>query len=169
MTPTHHIHRNIIDDLNSMGVGIRDLPSVIKAEAITEGHRRIEKKAVEQTVVLFYLNIEGRVVVDSSHFGDFILLSPCMQLENVERLFGRIKPPFSVVFYDLVLSLIHAGVIATYIHIESNIEMLLVEENRIRVSGEHVCYTSERNSSSFVFEVFFGADGGLFLISKPVV
>ena len=169
MTPVHHIHRNIVDDLNSMGVRIRELPSVILAEPITEDHRRIENQEVEHTVVPFYLSMDGAVVVDSSYFGDFTLLAPCMISENVERFFGQIKRPSSIVFCDLLLSLIHAGVIATYIHIDSKIELEIIEDDRIRVSGEHVYYTSERNSSSFVFEVSLRADGSLFLISKPVV
>lgn len=120
---------------------------------------------IEKQPLLWLSEDKTQVVLDARYFDD---LNPCDATRlsrGQEAVLGKIKPAARVMApSQLADFLMSAGILQTYIHIESSLQ--LKEEtvtkdgtHELHFAGTHLYFTNERNEDRLAFQFRLAPDG----------
>ncbi len=161
--------RSVLQEQRRLGAVAPDFQRVFPAEAIEPGrHVPVETVARFHTSgvpLLWFRPDRGAAVLDATRTGELAAVDATRLARGEEARVGRLAPATveALGHRDVVLFLLHAGIIATYWHVGA--ELALETERRdgaayeVDVSGTHEYFTNTRNTRREAFRVRIAGDG----------
>ena len=110
----------------------------------------VTKNILFQGKPMLYIDAKGGFV-DASVFSDLETISIAKLPSKKHFIIGTVKK--EVPLDTLARFLITADVICTYIHMESQMEVVFPSSSRAEVRGSHTYFTNEENIEPFAFVI----------------
>lgn len=151
-----HLRRDaehsVLSELRKNGHTPFDFPKHIPAREPSINAKKVQVTShltIDGAPIL-YIDEKG-VFVEKSFFSDMKTVS-VEQIPKLQHLvIGTVRKEVS--WETLVRFLICSDVICTYVHIESQMQVVLENQKRAVVRGTHTYFTNEENTDSFAFVV----------------
>lgn len=143
---------SILSELRKYGIAQADFLTRISARNPKESSIPIEvtKNLTFHDAPMLYLDKDG-AFVDRSIFSDLKTISVALLPSVQHFLIGEVHRniPWEILVRFLLLS----DIICTYIHLGSEMTIVLLNDHRAEVRGTHRYFTHEENTESFAFAI----------------